>query len=143
MIDLVRPSRERRESPLKNIRIVVAYDSPVALASICSYLENTGAITVVGTARSGYELIEKAEFLRPDLVIADLRVPRMGGLECTMHLRENLPEIRIIIITEMQGPLARRACAEAGADDCVNLHEMPEELVRAIGRLFPRVLERP
>jgi DNA-binding NarL/FixJ family response regulator len=121
---------------------LAADDSPVALAAICSFLESLSAITVVGTALSGYELLQKAEHLEPDLVITDLRMPRMSGLECTLHLRNILPATRVIVLTEMDGSFARHACLEAGADVCLHKSEVPEELVLAIRRLFPRVFDK-
>jgi DNA-binding NarL/FixJ family response regulator len=137
------PYRERKESPKKNIRVLAADDSPVALAAVCSFLETLSAITVVGTALSGYELLQKAEQFEPDLVVTDLRMPRMSGLECTLHLRNMLPAIRVIVLTEMEGSFARNACLEAGADICLHKSDVPEELTPAIRRLFPKVFGRP
>jgi DNA-binding NarL/FixJ family response regulator len=67
-------------------------------------------------------------------------MPRMSGLECTLHLRNVLPATRVILLTEMEGPFVRHACREAGADVCLHKSEVPEELALAIRRLFPRVL---
>jgi CheY-like chemotaxis protein len=140
MIYLTKPFRERKESPKKTIRVLVADDSAVALAAICSFLEILNAITVIGTALSGYELLQKAERLEPDLVITDLRMPRMSGLECALHLREILPAVRVIVLTEMEGSFVRQACLESGADACVNKKDVPDELVVTINRLFPKVV---
>ncbi len=139
MIYLAHPYRERRESAKKTIRVLVADDSPVALAAICSFLETMSAITVVGTALSGYELLQKAEQLDPDLVITDLRMPRMSGLECSLHLREILPAVRVVVVTEMEGSFVRQACLESGADACVHKDDMPDDLVLTIRKLFPKV----
>ncbi len=141
MIYLAQPYRERKGSPKKTIRVLVADDSPVALAAVCSFLETLNAITVVGTALSGYELLQKAEHLEPDLVITDLRMPRMSGLECALHLREILPAVRIVVLTEMEGSFVRQACLESGADACVHKNHMPEDLVLTIRKLFPKVFE--
>jgi DNA-binding NarL/FixJ family response regulator len=140
MFYVAQPFRQRREVPKKDIRALVADDSPVALVAICSYLENLGPISVVGTARSGYELLQKAEELRPDLAITDLRMPSMSGLECTLHLRHLLPATRVIVLTEMEGSFARNACLEAGADACVHKSDVPAGLTAALRRLFPKVL---
>jgi DNA-binding NarL/FixJ family response regulator len=144
MIYLAQPFRERRErraSQKKTIRVVVADDSPVALAAVCSFLETMTLITVVGTALSGYELLEKAERFEPDLVITDLRMPRMSGLECTLHLREILPTARVIVLTEMEGAFVRQACIESGADACVHKSDMPDQLVQTIRQLFPKTFD--
>lgn len=139
MTYLAQPFRERKESPKKTIRVLAADDSHVALAAICSFLETLSAITVVGTALSGYELLQKAEQLEPDLVITDLRMPRMSGLECALHLREILPAVRVIVLTEMEGSFVRQACLESGADACIYKNDAPEDLARTIRQLFPRI----
>ena len=140
MFYIAQPFRERGYTSKRDIRAIVADDSAVALAAICSYLENLGPITVVGTARTGYELLQKAEQLQPDLVITDLRMPSMSGLECTLHLRSLLPSTRVIVLTEVEGALARNACIEAGADACLHKSEVPAELTAALRRLFPKSL---
>jgi DNA-binding NarL/FixJ family response regulator len=143
MTYLAQPFRERpRQSTKKSIRALAADDSPLALAALCSFLETLSAITVVGTALSGYELLQKAEQLDPDLVITDLRMPRMSGLECALHLREIFPAVRIIVLTEMEGPFVRQACLESGADICLHKSDVPEELALAVRRLFPKVFAR-
>ena len=121
---------------------MVADDSAVALAALCNSLEMLLPITVVETAMSGYELLQKAEKLEPDLVICDLRMPRMSGLECALHLREILSSVRIIVVTEMEGPFVRQACLESGADACLYKSEVPEQLAPTIRRLFPKVFDR-
>jgi DNA-binding NarL/FixJ family response regulator len=63
MFYMTQSFRERRDGPQKSIRVVAADDSPVALAAICSFLESLSSITIVGTALSGYELLQKAENL--------------------------------------------------------------------------------
>lgn len=142
MFDNAQPYRQRHGSSKKNIRVLAADDCPVALAAICSFLETLDPVTVVGTALSGYELLEKAEKFKPELVITDLRMPRMSGLECTLHLRVLLPAARVIVLTEMEGPFASNACLEAGADVCIHKTDVAAELIPAIRRLFPKHFRR-
>ena len=124
----------------KNIRVLVADDSLVAREAICSYLETLDGVTVAGTARNGFDLLEKAGALRPDLVLTDIRMPRMSGIECTLRLHGILPSVRIIVFTELEGPLTREACMGAGADSYIHKSQLPEGLVLEIQRLFPKRL---
>jgi DNA-binding NarL/FixJ family response regulator len=129
--------KERKVRSKKRIRVVVVDDSPLALTAICSFLENQREIEIVGTANDGFELLEMAETLKPDLVITDLHMPRMSGLECTLLLHNILPATRVIVFTELDSPLAGVVCLEAGADGCVLKEHMSEKLFVAIRRLFP------
>lgn len=127
----------------KHIRVIVVDDSPMALAAICSFLKTQSEMEIVGTANDGFELLEIAEKLKPDLVITDLHMPRMSGLECTLLLHNILPATRVIVFTELDSPLAGLVCLEAGADGCVLKEHMSEKLFVAIQRLFPWLAEAP
>jgi DNA-binding NarL/FixJ family response regulator len=124
----------------RDIRVLVADDSLVAREAICSYLETLDGITIVGAARNGFDLLQKAESLQPDLVLTDLCMPRMSGIECTLRLHGILPTVRIIVFTELDGPLTREACIDAGADGYLHKSQLPEDLVLEIHRLFPKAL---
>lgn len=124
----------------RDIRVLVADDSLIAREALCSYLETLDGVTIVGAARNGFELLEKADLLRPDLVITDLCMPRMSGIECTLRLHGILPTVRIIVFTELDGPLTREACIDAGADGYLHKSQLPEDLVLEIHRLFPKAL---
>src|SRR5262249_4425031 len=80
------------------IRVLVADDSPSALACICQYLEFEGTFEIVGTASDSLRLMQKAERLRPDLMLTDLNIPLLNGLEATTELRRLFPELRIVVI---------------------------------------------
>lgn len=124
----------------KTIRVMVADDSIVAREAICSFLETLQGVAIVGAAKNGFDLLGKAEVLRPDLVITDLCMPRMSGIECTLRLRTILPTVRIIVFAELENVLNRNACLDAGADVYLHKSQMPEEPVLEIRRLFPKVL---
>ena len=78
-----------------------------------------------------------AESLRPDLVITDLHMPRLSGIECTMRLRELMPQTRFIVFTDLNAPFTESDCAEPGADFYLYKEHMPERVMTAIRRLFP------
>jgi len=122
----------------RKIRVVVGDDSRNALLSVCGYLEFEGQFEIVGTATDGVQVIHQAERFRPDLVLTDLSMPRMTGLEATKELRKSFPELRILIFTELNGPCLRAECLRSGADGFVEKSGMPERLMEEIRRLFPK-----
>jgi two-component system nitrate/nitrite response regulator NarL len=122
----------------RRIRVLVADDSPTALLSVRRYLDFEGKFEVLGTAADGLDLLQKAKSLRPDLVLTDLSMPRISGLEATMELRKSFPELRILIFTELNGISLRDECLRCGADGFVEKSQMPEKLMEEVHRLFPR-----
>ena len=81
-----------------NLRILLVDDHPLFRDGIKSLLAARG-IEVVGEARDGLEALHKARALRPDLVLMDLTMPNLGGLEATRLLKMEMPEIKVIILT--------------------------------------------
>lgn len=77
------------------VRVVVADDQPLLRAGFKSLLESSGAIDVVGEAATGLEAIEQAERHRPDVVLMDIRMPDMDGIEATRKLTRT----RVLILT--------------------------------------------
>ena len=129
-------SRHQVEEKPQRIRTLVADDSPAAQQAISSLLEKDRSISLVGNASDGRQAVEKALELRPDLVLMDLQMPEMNGLEATAELRRTLPEARIIIITVLDTGDLEQACHEAGADGFVPKHRLYRDLPTEIHSLF-------
>jgi DNA-binding NarL/FixJ family response regulator len=120
------------------IRTVVADDSTVFLRSIIRFLDETPHMEVVGSARSGCEAIEQVNLLRPDLVVIDLEMPEMSGLEATRLLKSRADAPLIIMLT-MHDDSAHRALAiEAKVDSFIAKRECDTELLPTIDTLFDR-----
>ena len=125
------------KSGSRKIRVLVADDSPTALRSVCRYLEFEGQFEIVGTAVDGLQVIQQVERFRPELVLTDLSMPRMTGLEAAKELRKSHPELRILIFTQLRGLSLREECLRCGADGFVEKSQMPEKLMEEVRRLFP------
>jgi DNA-binding NarL/FixJ family response regulator len=121
----------------RKIRVVVADDSRTALRAVCAYLEFEGRFEIVGTASDGLSLLRQAERFRPDLVLTDLSMPQMTGLEAVAQLRKSFPDLRILIFTELNGVSLRAACLQSGADGFVEKSRMPEGLMEEVRRILP------
>jgi DNA-binding NarL/FixJ family response regulator len=119
------------------IRVVVADDSPTALQSVCDYLDFAGGFEIVGTASDGMNAIQLAALYKPDLVLLDLSMPRVNGLEAALQIRLSNPDLRVIIFSELHGLSLGEECRRHGADSFVSKNLLPEGLLMEIQRLFP------
>jgi DNA-binding NarL/FixJ family response regulator len=125
------------EHGTRKIRVVVADDSRTALRAVCAYLDFEGQFEIVGTASDGLSVLRQAESLCPDLVLTDLSMPQMTGLEVATQLRKSLPGLRIILFTELSGLLLQEQLLQGGVDAFVEKSQMPEKLMEEVRRLFP------
>ena len=119
------------------IRVLIADDSPTALRSICEYLEFAGGFDIVGTASDGQNAVQLAALYKPDLVLLDLSMPRVNGLEAAEQIRLTSPDLRVIIFSELNGLSLAEECLRHGAHSFVPKSLLPEGLLMEIQRLFP------
>lgn len=120
----------------KSIRVLVADDSPTALRSVCDYLEFAGGFEIVGTASDGLNAVQLVSLHKPDLVLLDLSMPRINGLEAAQRIRLVNPDLRVIIFSELNGLSLADECRRHGADCFVHKSHLPERLLPEIDRLF-------
>ena len=111
-------------------RILLADDHPMMLAGLREILEPV--FDVVGTATDGRALLEQAEVRRPDLVIADISMPGINGIEVTRRLRDLLPETRILILSIHTDPEWAKAAFDAGARGYLTKDSAPKEIETAV-----------
>jgi len=121
----------------RRIRVVIADDSRTALYSVCKFLEFSGQFEIVGTAFDGVLLLRLVDRFKPELVLADVSMPRMNGFEATAKLRKTNPGLRIVMFSGLDGLSLRDECIRSGADTFVAKNDMPEKLLQEIVRLFP------
>ena len=91
---------------------------------------------MVGTAANGGEALHKADVLAPDLVLMDLHMPCMDGLQATALLRRRLPTTRIIIMTLDETAKTKAATRAQGAHGFVGKSRMSDDLMAEIRRVF-------
>jgi DNA-binding NarL/FixJ family response regulator len=97
------------------IRVVIVDDHPVYRAGLAGVLAEEGDVDVVGQAASGAHAIELASTLRPDVVLMDLHMPDVNGVEATRRLGEVAPEVRVLVLTMLDDPESVLAALRAGA----------------------------
>lgn len=82
-----------------NIRILLVDDHPLMLMGIRSMLEGTPGIEVVGTAGNGVEALEKAAALKPDVMMLDIVMPGMDGIELARRMRAEMPDTALLVLS--------------------------------------------
>lgn len=114
------------------IQVLIADDHVVLREGICFLLEAESEVEVVGQANDGAEAWEKAMLLRPDVILMDITMPGMSGLEATHRLRSALPETRILVLTMHEGEEFFFRMLQAGASGYVLKGASYSELLNAI-----------
>lgn len=97
------------------VQVLIVDDSAVFLDACRNVVDATAGFELAGTAASGEEAVERALELRPDLVLMDVRMPGIGGIEAARRIRELLPETTLLMLTADSGstvePLRRSGLA--------------------------------
>lgn len=119
-------------TPPVETRILVADDHAVVRAGLTAVLGAAPGLTVVGQASDGAEAIRLARALRPDLVVLDLTMPRMGGLEALTIIRQELPNTRVLVLTSVEDEASVFQVIEAGASGYLLKRAAAEDLLEAI-----------
>jgi DNA-binding NarL/FixJ family response regulator len=111
-------------------RLLVGDDHAIVLEGICRLLEDK--FDVVGTALNGRELVELAFETRPDLVVLDIGMPLLNGIEAMRQLKKGLPHTQLVVLTQQIGREYVRAALEAGAKGYVLKQAAATELCIAL-----------
>jgi DNA-binding NarL/FixJ family response regulator len=116
----------------KVIRVLVADDHPVVREGLSAIVDAEDDILVVGEAWNGDEAVRLAHQLHPDVVLMDLKMPNMDGVEAIEHIRAEIPETYVLILTTYADDDYIEAGIRAGARGYLLKDAPPDELVRAI-----------
>ena len=114
------------------IRILIADDHGVIRAGLRALLEDIPDITVVGEASDGGEAIAKAMELKPDILLMDLSMPNMGGIEATLQLSQREPKVRVLILTVHEEESLLKEVVRMGASGYIVKRAAQEDLLHAI-----------
>jgi DNA-binding NarL/FixJ family response regulator len=114
------------------IRLLVADDHPVVRDGLRGLFEGDPDFEVAGEAADGAEAVDRAMALGVDVVLMDLRMPRVGGVEAIGLLRERAPAIRVLVLTTYDSDADVLPAIEAGATGYLLKDSPRDELVRAV-----------
>ena len=109
--------------------ILIVDDSPIVRAAVRGLFKPLLEFEVAGEAENGQEAVDIAERLRPDLVILDLSMPVMNGLEAGALLIKMLPDVRLLLFTSHDGPEVQRLAQRAGIHAVVSKNREPGVLI--------------
>jgi len=126
----------RQETPAGRFRVLVADDERSHRAMVSRILEKSGRFTVVGQAADGRQAVEAAVRDHPDLVVLDLSMPRMGGLEALPRILGSSPNTKVVLYSGSEGrrgDTAIPAGASAFLRKTLNPSELVEELLLVMG----------
>jgi len=118
------------------IKILIADDQEMIRESLQIVLSNRAGLEVIGTAANGQEVIQNVRQERPDVILMDIRMPKMDGVQCTKIIKENYPEIKIIILTTFDDDEFVFNALKYGASGYLLKGVSMDELVRAINTVY-------
>jgi DNA-binding NarL/FixJ family response regulator len=125
------------------MRILIADDSPRIRESVCTFLLALPGIEICGEAADGVEAIEKARDLKPDLIVLDLSMPGMNGIDAgETILREVLPHVPLILFTMHKNDVVVREANAAGFKAIVSKLDGAAPLAVEIRRFGDNVAEQ-
>ena len=121
---------------MDTIKVLLAEDHTIVRKGLRSLLDSEAGIKVVGEAEDGREAIKKVEKLQPDVVLMDISMPGLNGLEATRQLKKRFPEIKFIILTVHDHEEYVLQTLRAGASGYLVKKAAPAELISAIRAVY-------
>ena len=118
------------------IRVLFVDDHEMVRIGISSYLSTQEDISVVGEAASGREGIEKAEELKPDIILMDLVMDDMNGIEATQYIKQHQPSVKIVMLTSFIDDNEVYQALDAGVDSYILKTTSADDIANAIRKTY-------
>lgn len=120
---------------MSSFRILVADDHPIFLFGLCSMLRVHQGWEICGEATDGRDAVEKCRQLKPDLLILDIRMPELNGVDVARQILKDDPAQRILVLTEVDSEQVIGECLEAGVRGWVFKSDRSNDLMAAVEAL--------
>lgn len=115
---------------MKKTRVLLADDHKIVLEGLKNLL--AGEFEVVGSVEDGRALVDQAAALHPDVIVADISMPQLNGIEAVRRIKKNDPNIKVVFLTMHPDSTYAANAFDAGASGFVLKHSAPSELIAAI-----------
>jgi len=117
---------------MKNIKVILAEDHTIVRKGLRSLLDIEEGIKVVGEAENGKQVIKKVAQLKPDVVVMDIAMPLLNGLEATRRIKKDFPRVRVLVLSVHEDEEYIFQTLKAGASGYLLKNAAPTDLVSAI-----------
>ena len=117
---------------MDSLRLLIADDQTITRTGLLQLLESVEGLEIVGEAKNGEEAIELAASLQPDVILMDLRMPGVNGIEATRRIHRLSPHIGILVVTVFEDDTSVFPAIRAGARGYLLKNTEQDELLRAI-----------
>jgi DNA-binding NarL/FixJ family response regulator len=114
------------------VRILLVDDHPIVRQGLRTLLEGRSGWAVVGEASDGIEALDKVDTLHPDVVVLDVTMPRMNGLDACRLMQQKTSALEILIVTQHDSPQMMREALDAGARGYVVKSNAARDLLEAV-----------
>ena len=130
------PAAEAAQGAHDRVRTLIADDSALCRRAAALLLAKLPQVQMVGAAADGVDALALVASTRPDLVLMDLQMPRLNGLQATRQIRAEFPGVRVIMTTFSDSEQSKAASAASGVDGFISKERLRDELPSAIAQLF-------
>ena len=133
---LIAPAEDAAAGAHERIRTLIADDSAVCRRTALLLLAKLPQVEMVGAAEDGIDALALVASTRPDLVLMDLQMPRLNGLQATRRIRAEFPGVRVIMTTFNDSEESKAASVASGVDWFIPKECLGDELPGAVAQLF-------
>lgn len=120
------------------MRILIADDSAMVRRGVIGLLSSEASWEICGEASDGSEALVKARAILPDVILLDVSMPGLNGLEVARRLRKEMPQARIIVMSQHDPAHLLPGVMAAGGDACLDKSRLAADLIDSIKNLHPR-----
>ena len=119
----------------KNIKVLIAEDHDVVRAGLKVLISSDAGMEITGEANNGAAAVRLARKLKPDVVLMDLAMPKVNGLEATREIRQKSPRSKVLVLSAYKDDETFQRVLDAGVSGYVTKHSAADELLMAIREL--------